>query len=114
MENHPDQSTKTVRDSSNGLSMAEPNHKPAIDKLKDTAFGFDCCIRRLIQKRFHLPVTLGCVFRGIPPAIPIEGHHRFQWKVSSGRSEATLELKSFPKWMASVNQEAHLFSHKVS
>jgi hypothetical protein len=43
-----------------------------------------------------------CVFRRKPPVIPIESHHLFQRKASSDRSEATLELKSFPKWMASV------------
>src|SRR5262249_20303827 len=58
--------------------------------------------------------SLNCVFRGIPPAIPIESRHQFRRKASSGRSEATLELESFPKWMASVNQEAHFLSHRVS
>jgi len=43
-----------------------------------------------------------CVFLRIPPVIPIESRHRFQWKASSDRSEATLEMKSFPKWMTSV------------
>jgi hypothetical protein len=37
--------------------------------------------------------------------IPTESRHRFLRKASSGRSEATLELKSFPKWMASVKQQ---------
>jgi hypothetical protein len=31
MENHPDETTQTVCNSSNCLSMAEPRHKPAID-----------------------------------------------------------------------------------
>jgi hypothetical protein len=47
-------------------------------------------------------IAAACVFRRSPPVIPIERHHQFQWKASSVRSEATLELKSFPKWMASV------------
>jgi hypothetical protein len=51
-----------------------------------------------------------CVFRRSPPAIPIERHHRFRGKASSDRSEATLELKSFPKWMASVKQNAFLLA----
>jgi serine/threonine protein kinase/Tfp pilus assembly protein PilF len=34
MENHPDETTQTVCNSSNCLSMAEPRHKPAIDRLK--------------------------------------------------------------------------------
>jgi len=41
MENHPDETTQTVCNGSNCLSMAEPRHKPAINKLKDTAFGSD-------------------------------------------------------------------------
>src|SRR5947208_578119 len=31
-----------------------------------------------------------CVFRRMPPLIPIESHHRFRRKASSGRSAATL------------------------
>jgi len=59
MENHPDETTQTVCNGSNCLSMAEPGHKPAINKLKDTAFGSDSRVRRLIQKALHLPVPFG-------------------------------------------------------
>src|SRR5437016_14370485 len=59
MENHPDETTQTVCNGSNCLSMAEPRHKPAINKLKDTAFGSDSRVRRLIQKALHLPVPFG-------------------------------------------------------
>src|SRR5881409_240274 len=59
MENHPDETTQTVCNGSNCLRMAEPRHKPAIDKLKKTAFSFDSRVRRLIQKALHLPVAFG-------------------------------------------------------
>jgi len=59
MENDPDETTQTVCNGSNCLSMAEPRQKPAIDKLKDTAFGFNRRVRHLIQKTLHLPVTFG-------------------------------------------------------
>jgi hypothetical protein len=59
MENHPDETTETVCDGSNCLSMAEPRHKPAIDKLKNTTFGSDSRVGPLIQKALHLPVAFG-------------------------------------------------------
>ena len=59
MENHPDETTQTVFNGSNGLSMTEPRHKSAIDKLKNAAFSFDSCVRDLIQEAFHLPVAFG-------------------------------------------------------
>src|SRR3989442_15882285 len=59
MQNHPYETTQTLCIGSNCLSMAEKRHKPAIDKLKNTAFGFDSRVRRLIQKALHLSVAIG-------------------------------------------------------
>src|SRR5215510_5254164 len=57
MENHPDETTQTVCNGSNCLSMAEARHQTPIKKLKDTSLRFDGRMRRLIQKPLHLSVT---------------------------------------------------------
>src|SRR5262245_17424045 len=57
MKKHPDETTQTVCNGSNCLSMAEPRDKPPIKKLKDTALRFDSRMRSLIQETPHLPVA---------------------------------------------------------
>src|SRR2546430_2253792 len=53
------------------VEIPHPKVVPTIDQLKDTAFGFDSRVRRLIQKTLHLPVASG--FAGPSEAVPFHG-----------------------------------------
>ena len=58
VQNHPDQTTQTMSDGSNGLGVPEAYDKSAVSELKDASFGVDGGVRALVKEAPHLAVAL--------------------------------------------------------
>src|SRR5947199_10684010 len=59
VQNDPNQSTKPMRDCSDGLPVSQARHQPAIHDLEDASFVLDRGISRLIEDPSHVTVTRG-------------------------------------------------------
>ncbi len=57
VQNDPNQSTKPMRDCSDGLPVSQARYQPAIHDLEDASFVLDCGISRLVEDSSHVAVA---------------------------------------------------------
>src|SRR5947209_7065313 len=57
VQNHPNQSTKPMRDRSDGFPVSKARYQPAIHDLEDASFELDRGISRLVEDSSHVAVA---------------------------------------------------------